>query len=382
MFGWEFPPYSVGGLGRVCYHLTNTLADKGINISLVLPVKGESNKIRILSSNLSLSPVRTILSPYLSRETYQVLKSHQRDNYLYGGNLKEEIERYTSECKKIIRGERFDIIHSHDWMTFKAGILAKRLYNKPLILHVHTTEFDRSCGFEPYEYAYKIEKEGFEIADKIIAVSSFLKNRIINNYGIDEKKIEVVHNAIDSEKKLIVKEGKKIVLYLGRITLHKGPDYFVRAAKRVLDFYDDVIFVMAGGGELLPKMIELSCELGIGDKILFTGYLTDEEVEKLYQLADVYVMPSVSEPFGLTALEAATNGTPVILSKNSGVKEVLKNSLLVDFWDVNDIANKIISVLAYRPLKECLIEESAKELQNISWEKQANKIISIYKELI
>lgn len=383
MLGWEFPPFSVGGLGNVCYHLTNAIARKGIEVSLILPMKVESKKIRILPTNVSLNPVRTILSPYLNEETYQIVISSGKSGYLYGGNLKEEVERYTKECEKIIKKEKFDLIHCHDWMTFKAGMLAKKISGKPLILHVHTTEFDRSGGLGNEEYAYQIEKAGFENADKIIAVSNFLKNRIINYYGIDEGKIEVVHNAIDFDGVIKKKTNKKekVVLYFGRITLHKGPDYFIRAAKRVLDVYKDVVFVMAGTGEMLPKMIELSAELGIADRVLFTGYLSDEEVKKIYQLADLYVLPSVSEPFGLTVLEAVSNGTPVLLSKNSGVREVLRNCLLVDFWDVNDMANKIIAALTHTSMRECLIEGSYKELQKISWDEQANKVIDIYNKL-
>lgn len=394
MIGWEYPPFIVGGLGRVCYHLTNELAKKGLEIIFLTPFPIGKNKERIkfVNPKLKIVEVGSWISPYLreyqENKIYNILGDFK--SAIYHGNLIEEVKRFSNECKKIIEHEDIDIIHCHDWMTFEAGIIAKRIKKKPLIVHVHTTEFDRSCGLGICKEIYEIERKAFDEADKIIAVSNFMKNRIIQFYNIDGNKIEVVHNSVGDERKHRGKtdnkiknlvKGKKVILYLGRVTLHKGPDYFLRAAKIVSDFYNNVIFIVAGVGDLLPKMIDLSCELGIGDKVIFTGYIRDEEIDFLYKIADAYVMPSVSEPFGITALEAAINGTPVILSKNSGAKEILRNSLLVDFWDVNDIANKILSVLNYNVLKECLSENGANDAKKISWEKQAEKVISIYNDL-
>jgi glycosyltransferase involved in cell wall biosynthesis len=381
MFGWEFPPYSVGGLGKVTYYLTKALSDLGVRISLVLPIRGKSKRIKIIPTNVSIKTIRTILNPYLNEEEYLNLLEEEEAK-LYGSNLKEEMERFKKKCLEIVKNEEFNIIHCHDWITFPAGIKAKEISNKPLVLHVHATEFDRSGG-KCNPWVCDIEKEAFEKADKIIAVSHYTKNNIVNNYFIDPSKVEVVHNAIEyrgaSNKKVI---KKKIVLFLGRLTLQKGADYFIRAAKKVLEKRRDILFVIAGSGEMFPKLVDLACNLGIGDKVLFTGRLSDKEVNKIYEIASVYVMPSVSEPFGLTALEAISRGTPVIVSKNSGVREVIKHCLEVDFWDVDELANKILSTLEYYPLREELVENSYRELKKLSWKNQGKKVLEIYKSLI
>jgi glycosyltransferase involved in cell wall biosynthesis len=301
---------------------------------------------------------------------------------IYGGNLFEEVENFAQKCMPLVQSEEFDVIHCHDWLTFKAGILAKELTGKPLILHVHTTELDRSCGGRN-QRAFDIEKVCFDRCDKIIAVSNYTKNKIVEGYGIDPNKIEVVHNAIQFNGQRSVKEVKrrKVVLYFGRLSLHKGPDYFIKAAKKVLDYEPDTMFVVAGGGELLPELINMACQIGISNKILFTGKITDEEVHKIYEAADVYVMPSVSEPFGITALEAASHGTPIIISKNSGAKEVIKHCLEVDFWDTEEMANKIISLLRYPQLSSEMTLNAYKELDRISWKKQAEEVISIYNQV-
>ncbi|MEM5835041.1 MAG: glycosyltransferase family 4 protein [Candidatus Aenigmatarchaeota archaeon] len=395
MIGWEYPPYIVGGLGRVCYHLTKELVNKGLDIIFLtpFPIDKKEERVKFISPKLKIVKIGSWLNPY-----YHERKEKKIINFdggaIYCGNILEEVKRFTKECEKIIKEEEFDIIHCHDWMTFEAGILAKKIKKKPLVVHVHSTELDRNCGLGVCKEIFEIEKRAFEEADKIIVVSNFMKNKIIEFYNVKEDKIEVIHNAVGEkrinnkekkEKKILSKKilkNKKVVLYLGRVTLHKGPDYFLRAAKLVSELYKDVIFVFAGCGELLPKMIELACELGIGDKVIFTGYLEDDEVEHLYKIADVYVMPSVSEPFGITALEAAFYGSPVIISKNSGVKEVLKNSLPIDFWDVRDIANKILAILNYDVLYEVLKENGKKDVEKISWSMQTEKIVNnIYQKL-
>jgi len=381
MFGWEFPPHTVGGLGKVTYHLSNALADLGVKISLILPIRGKSNNLKIIPTNLiSIKGIKTFLSPYLNERSYQYQLEKEAKIYV---NLRDEINRFTKRGVEIAKQEDFDLIHCHDWMTFPAGIETKKFSGKKLILHVHTTELDRGCGgCNPF--VYNIELNAFEKADKIIAVSNYTKNKIVEGYGISKDKIEVVHNAIEfnGEKKNKKSKRKKIILFFGRLSLHKGPDYFIRAAKKVLDYKKDVLFVMAGSGELLPEMIDLSCNLGIGDKILFTGRLKEDEVEKIYEIADLYVLPSVSEPFGITVLEAASNGIPVIISKNCGVKEILNNCLEVDFWDVDEIANKMISVLEYEPARMEITENAYRDLEKISWKKQASHVLNIYNSLL
>lgn len=409
MFGWEFPPHTVGGLGNVTYNLTNSLVELGTKITLFLPVKGKCEnpeKMKIVTASVSVNCIETVLKPYMNEKTYlQELKSEYAQIYgesnpgkkpfvinqmplkegrtqLYGGNLFEELDLFAQKCVPLIEKEDFDVIHCHDWLTFKAGLLAKKLTGKPLVLHVHTTELDRSCGGRN-QRAYDIEKECFESADKIIAVSNYTKRKIAEGYGIDPQKIEVVHNAINFNGKRQEKDikKKKIVLYFGRLSLHKGPDYFIRAAKTVLEYEPDTLFVVAGGGEMLPELVSLACCLGLGSNILFTGKLTDEEVEKIYRAADVYVMPSISEPFGITALEAASHGTPVIISKNSGARETLRHCLEVDFWDTEEMANKIISVLKYPQLRHEMTSNAYKELDRISWRNQAEEVLKIYGKL-
>ena len=384
MFGWEFPPYVVGGLGKVTYHLSRALSNLGVNITMILPANKIYNKdkMRLVPTNVSIKEIKTLLDPYIGEERYQqIIEGH--DVEIYGGDLSKAIEKYTIRAVEISKKEKFDLIHCHDWMTFPAGIKLKKESRKPLIVHVHATEFDRSGG-DCNPFVYKIEKDGFKEADKIIAVSNYTKKKIVKNYNINEGKIEVIHNAIEEIGR---RKGKpyskmKIILYLGRFSIQKGPDYFIRAARKVLEYRDDVLFVMAGTGELLPQMIDLAYDLNIGDKILFTGRLSDEEVQRIYDEADIYVLPSVSEPFGLTVLEAISKGVPVIISKNSGVREVLNNYLEVDFWDTEEMANKILSLLKYKIIEEEITQGAFSDIKNISWEKQASKMINVYKSLL
>jgi len=409
MFGWEFPPHTVGGLGNVTYHLTNALVDLGIQLTLFLPVNAKSENVRIVSANLSVNCIETVLMPYMNEKSYKLAVKNLKEDYqqlygnssqgkkrfvinqlliekgnstIYSGNLIEEIELFAQKCRPLIEKENFDVIHCHDWLTFKAGLIAKEITGKPLILHVHTTELDRSCGGR-YDKAFEIEKECFDKADKIIAVSHYTKNKIVEGYGIDPNKIEVVHNAIQFNGQRAARniKRKKIVLYFGRLSLHKGPDYFIKAARKVLEYEPDALFVVAGGGEMLPELVNMVCKMGLGNKVLFTGKVTDEEVHKIYEAADVYVMPSVSEPFGITALEAASHGTPIIISKNSGAKEVLRHCLEVDFWDTEEMANKIVSILRYPQLSTEMTLNSYKELDRISWKRRAEEVIEIYRKV-
>jgi glycosyltransferase involved in cell wall biosynthesis len=259
---------------------------------------------------------------------------------------------------------------------------------KPLIVHVHATEFDRS-GENHNQMIYHIERKGMEQADKIIAVSHFTRNIIISRYGISGEKIEVVHNGIECNGKSNwalaetgISRDEKIVLFLGRITMQKGPEYFLGAAKKVLEVMDNVKFVIAGSGDLMHRAVEMAAELGIGSKVLFTGFLRGEDVRRIYQMADLFVMPSVSEPFGLVPLEALDNDVPVIISKQSGVSEVLTHALKVDFWDVDEIANKIVAVLRYPPLRETLANYGNFEVRKLRWKDSAARCAKIYEEML
>lgn len=395
MFGWEFPPFHSGGLGTACYGLTKALSKKNIDVIFVMPRAPDVSKaefVKIISADdLSRIKIWDIVSPlsaYMTQEEYyrKILSFGKGGSSgMYSQNLFEEVYKYALKAKAIAAKEEHDVIHAHDWLTFKAGIEAKKVSSKPLVVHVHATEFDRTGGNNLNQSVYDIEREGMHAADKIIAVSEFTKRKIVEHYDISSDKVVVVHNAVEfdqeeaqNEEDFGIKKHDKIVLFLGRITIQKGPDYFLYAAKKILDYDENVRFIIAGSGDMQPFIIEKSAELGISDKVLFAGFLRGKDIDRAYKMADVYVMPSVSEPFGITPLEAMRNNTPVIISKQSGVSEVIKHCLKVDFWDVDELANKIISVLKYNNLKEALKENAYSEVKKFSWMEPAEKCIDVY----
>ena len=303
----------------------------------------------------------------------------------YSGDLVGQAERYARFCSTISRGVDFDVIHAHDWLTYPAGLAVSRISGKPLVVHVHSTEFDRS-GEHVNQSVYNIERRGMHGAARVIAVSHLTKGIVVNRYGIDNSKVNVVWNGIDIEPsgtgESRISGKDQLVLYFGRITLQKGPEYFISAAKRVLEIMPNVKFVVAGSGDLAERMIRMAAEMGIGHKVLFTGFLRGKDIEKVFSIADLYVMPSVSEPFGIAPLEAMSHDVPVLISKRSGVSEVLSHALKVDFWDIDDMANKIIAVLRHTPLSKALRDGGRFELQRITWEGAARKCEQIYNELV
>ncbi|MEM4330526.1 MAG: glycosyltransferase family 4 protein [Candidatus Pacearchaeota archaeon] len=393
MFGWEFPPFNSGGLGTACYGLVKSLLEKKVDVCLVLPFPCEFKNLKIINTNqfelqerLNIKRVDCFLYPYITSREYseKIKKENLKNNY--SSNLFEEVKKYAKKAEIIAKEENFDVIHAHDWLTYEAGIIAKEKTNKPLVVHVHATEFDRSGGNGINQDVYEIEKRGMEYADVVIVVSNFTKEKVIKYYGIDSKKIVVIHNAVEFCPEIHynfpLKKQKKIVLFLGRITLQKGPEYFVYMSKVVSDFYKDVLFLVVGDGDMKNYMIEKASELGVLDKFLFAGFLRGEDLIKAYKLSDVYVMPSVSEPFGITPLEAIVNKTPVVISKQSGVSEILRNVMKVDFWDIEEMANKIIAILKYPELSQCLSEYAYKEVKKISWDQVAEKCIEVYNKVI
>jgi glycogen synthase len=391
MFGWEFPPFNSGGLGTACYGLTKGLNHQGVEVAFVLPKADSSLKadfVKIVSADIKKIEIDSILQGYMTQESYrQVRWSSQKGTpSLYGKNLYEEVKRYAQRAGLIAKLEKHDIIHAHDWMAYEAGLEAKKVSGKPLVIHVHATEFDRTGG-SPNQYVYDIERKGMHLSDRIIAVSNFTKNKIIQHYDISPDKIEVVHNAVEFNdnkfnKDFRIKDKDKVVLFLGRITIQKGPDYFVYAAKKALEIDPNIKFIMAGSGDMEVSMIEKAAEMGISDRFLFTGFLRGKDIDRAYQMADLYVMPSVSEPFGITPLEAMRNDTPVIISKQSGVSEVIDHCLKVDFWDIDQLVNKIIGVLNYQELHECLKEHGSMEIKKFSWNIPAQKCADIYLKMI
>lgn len=430
MFGWEFPPHISGGLGTACHGLTQALqrektrilfvvpkahGDEGIpliNASDILLNDRESKieaSINVLTSpeEMVLIEVSSKLVPYSdpvqwtgersitqwncrfeNSETKEVKTSGGR-RYLFSGTygpaLYDEVEKYSEVAGVIARQYSFDVIHAHDWLTYPAGIEAKKASGRPLVIHVHATEYDRAEAQHVNPKVFEIEKQGMNEADKIVAVSQWTKDIIVSRYQIAPDKVEVVHNGVIPVKQetslSIPKIGDQVVTFLGRITWQKGPQYFVNAAWKVLQHFPHTHFIMAGSGDLLLKMIEMAAELKMSDRFHFTGFLKGDRVNQLWGVTDVYVMPSVSEPFGITPLEAAQAGVPVIVSNQSGVAEVIDHAIKVDFWDTDVLADAIINVLRHRSLSASLKNNGKNELRTISWSAAAKKINKIYYEL-
>ena len=405
MLGWELPPFFAGGVGIVCNELAKALTQEGVEITFVMPSGPKGMNVphikKLLVANnlvadgkVKFHMVDSLLTAYQTHEQYaqeyQKLLSETGDSSgkpLYGKNMMEEVYRFASKVALISQMEDFDIIHAHDWTTFPAGIAARNVTGKPLITHVHITEFDKTGGMHANPDIYRIEKEGMEHSNLVIAVSEFIRQRCINNYFIDPRKIRVVHNAATSMNESVfydggrLKEKDKIVLFAGRITLQKGPDYFIEAARLVLEKDPDVTFIMAGSGDMLPKMIEKAAAMGISHKFIFPGFYNRDEAEKLFSMADVFVMPSVSEPFGVVPFEAQIKRTPTIISRQSGISEVLNHCLKVDFWDVRDLAAKMLALLRYPTLNRSMAENGYREAKGSNWEKPAKECITIYREL-
>ena len=412
MLGWEFPPYFAGGAGMVCYELTKAMAQRDdISITYVMPFGPEevnqNSHVRLLiasnlisCSQIKIHQINTLFKAYDSIESYSkrledikhLLKQKNPSGKgfmkkLYGDNLLEEVYMFAEKVKLIGLKEDFDVIHAHDWTTFPAAIALKKATGKPFIAHVHITEFDKSGGLGANPEIYKVEKDGMDQADLIITVSEFMKNNISQRYFINPDKIKVVHNGrvtMNKPKRKVFrkKDEDKLVLFAGRVTLQKGPEFFLDAAKKVLEKEDKVKFVMAGSGDMLNRMINKSAEMGMADKFLFTGFYTRPQAEELFSMVDVFVMPSVSEPFGIVPLEAMYKGTPTIISKQSGCSEVLRNTLKVDFWDIDEMANQIISVIRHAPLKETMSENGLVEMDKMGWELPAQKCVDAYSQVI
>ena len=426
MFGWEFPPHIAGGLGTACYGMTRGLAKNGVDVIFVMPkASGDEDQrfVKVVNASdvettfgpvdgsediwdkLTFIQIDSNMVPYISPEEYatyhdeyvksgrkvcqngDVWKQRYTFSGKYGANLMEEVARYAMVAAQVARNldGQFDVIHAHDWLTYYAGIAAKRVSGKPLVVHMHATEFDRS-GEHINEQTYAIERAGMEAADKVIAVSNLTRNIIIEKYGIPADKVVTVHNAVrfaegsgnEAERGV----DDKIVTFLGRITYQKGPDYFVEAAAKVLKRVPNVRFVMAGSGDMMNHIVRRVARLGIADRFHFTGFLRGEDVHKMFTLSDVYVMPSVSEPFGISPLEAMKSNVPVIISKQSGVAEVLDYAIKVDYWDVDAMADAIHALICYPALSKMFARKGLEEVTGLKWDNAAAKIKAVYESVM
>lgn len=416
MFGWEFPPLVSGGLGTACHGITRALVRLGHQVIFVMP-HGEGDVafpgLTIVSASAVLGalaaarpfpspvddapdllPARLVLHPYLTvrppKDGVPAFRKWPADSILagsggYGADLFTEVGRYGEAGRIVAARTSFDVIHGHDWMAVPACLAARRVSGRLFVLHVHSLEYDRSGAGVNSEIC-AVERRGLEAADRVIAVSNYTKEMIVRHYGIAREKIAVVHNAVTAAEgrkayRVPAGNGEKRVLFLGRITFQKGPEYFVEAAARVLKEMPETTFIMAGSGDMMPEMVEKVAELKIGKRFHFAGFLQGRQVEEAFARADLYVMPSVSEPFGLTPLEAMMYDVPVIVSRQSGVAEVLKHAVKVDFWDVAALAEKMIAILKYPPLAAEVVARGREELQGLSWEAAARKIVAVYKSL-
>lgn len=426
MIGWEYPPQITGGLAVACEGIAASVGRRGNSVRFMVPrLHGNEpshrnvelvdagsrtdlytdEELRVLHElAVRDNNSRQVFSAYGSSEfkdfSFQTTSSTEHADHLrraysrelpllrggYGDWMYQEIERYARACYFVASRYPLDLIHAHDWMTYPAALAAHVATGKPLFVHVHATEFDRS-GDNVNQYVYDLERHTFHRATGVLTVSNYTKNILIERYGVPAAKIFPVHNAVDFQfPSGILQRNKKIrdhiVLFLGRITFQKGPDYFVRAARLVLEQMQNVRFVMAGTGDMYSRMIEFAADLGIGKYFHYTGFLGRDQVKRLYAMSDLYVMPSVSEPFGISPLEAMMHGVPAIVSKQSGVSEVVQNCVKVDFWNVDELADSILRVLKDQELKMNLQEEGHREVRAISWDSTAEKLEQIYGQVL
>jgi glycosyltransferase involved in cell wall biosynthesis len=425
MFGWEFPPHLSGGLGTACLGLATALKEQDVKLLFVVPKARGDESIplisasdvivaaddavvrtvydssgtgsRVISVPATIRPYATAMETQLvehwhwsyASETTCTVKSGKGVRYSfsggYGPSLLAEVARYADVAGTIARQNNFDVIHAHDWLSFQAGVQAKNASDKPLIVHVHATEIDRAGEKNIDRRVFDIEKRGMQAADVVIAVSQWTKNIIIRKYDIRPEKIHVVHNGVmpvpADNSPVMPRISEHVVTFLGRVTYQKGPQYFIEAARKVLDYFPEAHFIMAGSGDLLPAMMDKVAQLKMSSRIHFTGFLRGKQIHQVWSVTDVYIMPSVSEPFGITPLEAVQSGVPVIVSNQSGVAEVMDHVIKVDFWDTDALANAIIGVFTHKGLSNTLRSNSRREIKALTWKRAAGKIKQLYHEL-
>jgi len=417
MFGWEFPPHIAGGLGTACYGLTKGLSKNNVDVLFVMPkasndedetyvkiinasdveVKTRFVHLQTFSDKVEFLEVESKLVPYIGMDEYYRIVDQlnsgifdeeeigEKRKYEFSGkyteNLMNEVEHYAMVAAEIARNYEFDIIHAHDWLTYKAGIAARNVSGKPLVVHVHATEYDRSGENNRNDIVYGLEKYGMTEADAVCAVSELTRKIVIQKYGIPAEKVFPLHNAVEPTGKEVIREkyvDEKIVTFLGRVTFQKGPEYFVEAAKKVLEKVPNVRFVLAGDGDMMAQTISRVAELGIADRFHFTGFLRGSDIDLMFGMSDVYVMPSISEPFGISPLEAMRANVPTIISKQSGVAEVLTHAIKVDFWDIDGMADAIYGIINYPALSNFFAVKGKEDVDNLKWEHVAKRLKEIY----
>lgn len=400
MIGWEYPPHNSGGLGVACQGITEALAERNHSLFFTLPysIKSTPSHMSVVSCRDPDWETPSNLPPFLAYSTAaqeHVFLNAQTKQQLAAHDLaalpSSEIELKVSEYADLVAKEaknqtkKFDIIHAHDWMSFPAAMKVKRQTGLPLVSHIHSTEHDRIPSGYGSPYITHIEKSGMDASDTIIAVSDYTKRLLVQKYAVPDSKIRVVHNGMFFSQTMDpgnhhFAPDRPIIVFMGRLTGQKGPEYFVTLAQHVLKELPDALFVVAGHGDMYHRLLLQTAQEGLSAKVLFSGFVRNTQRETLLDRANVFIMPSLSEPFGLVALEAAERRTPVIVSKNAGVSEVLPSALAIDFWDLEAMKNAVVKLVSEPEYASQVVQQHHKELQQITWGSAAEKLESIYKQ--
>jgi len=389
MLGWELPPHNSGGLGVASYNICRSLSKRNIDIEFILPYQSSQNFdfMKVIAATPQSSVA--IMKSGIAYDSFKYTNQYNQEVWL---DIFDQQQLYEFAVAKIVEDRDYDIVHAHDWLTFRAALRVREKKNIPIVLHVHSVESDRAGGNQNNPLIYEIESLSFRLADSIIAVSNYTKNKIIREYGIPEENIQVIHNSINHDEfsyyddknvyQYLIQlksNGYKIITNIGRMTIQKALYNFLHVAKGVIDLNPKTFFLIVGNGEQFYELIELAASLGIGDKVLFVGFQRGKNLRDAYRIGDLFVMPSYSEPFGLTALESIGYGVPALVSKQSGVSEVMNNILKVDFWDINEMINQISATIRYQVLRDELIGNALSEFRYLSWDKSAEKIENLYR---
>lgn len=390
MLGWELPPYNSGGLGIACYHLCKGLSKKNVDIEFILPYDADHGVDFMTVTAAYQQDVKDFL---ISGTAYESHKFAIKSGKLGSLDMQDQQRFYEEAVAQLAARNEYDIVHAHDWLTFRAALRLRGIRNWPIILHVHSVESDRAGSKQGNPMVTEIEEIALNMADRVIAVSQHTKKAIMRDYGVPEDKIEVVHNSIDKESITPLDEdnaykylqtmkglGYRVVVNIGRLTIQKGLPNLLKAARKVIDHSPKTMFLIVGSGEQYYELINLAAELGIGANVLFTDFQRGKNWRDAFAIGDLFVMPSISEPFGLTPLEAIAYGTPSLVSKQSGIAEVLRNCLKVDFWDIDEMANQISAVMENDALRDTLLQNAEYEFNKLSWDDASEKIVKVYKD--